>query len=136
MTSRVSTVDETSPPVTTVASGRWTSAPTPVAKSNGASPSAVVIPPIDIKKSLISAAKNIGAGHIHPHQFRHTCATRLKDQGAPMEHIMALGGWKSSMTAKRYARVNPVHLLQQHADRLEERPGHTPDDTKSKPTLP
>jgi len=27
-----------------------------------------------------------------------------------MEHIMALGGWKSSAMAKRYARVNPVHL--------------------------
>jgi integrase len=89
------------------------------------SPSAVVIPPIDIKKSLISAAKKIGAGHIHPHQFRHTYATRLMDQGVPMEHIMALGGWKSSAMAKRYARVNPVHL-QKHADRLEELPGHKP----------
>ena len=84
-----------------------------------------MIPPIDIKKSLISAAKKIGAGHIHPHQFRHTYATRLMDQGVPMEHIMALGGWKSSAMAKRYARVNPVHL-QQHADRLEELPGHKP----------
>jgi integrase len=89
------------------------------------SPSAVVIPPIDIKKSLISAAKKIGAEHIHPHQFRHTYATRLMDQGVPMEHIMALGGWKSSAMAKRYARVNPVHL-QKHADRLEELPGHKP----------
>ena len=90
-------------------------------------PSAVVITPINIKKSLISAAKKIGADHIHPHQFRHTYATRLMDQGVPMEHIMALGGWKSSAMAKRYARVNPVHL-QKHADRLEELPGHTPDD--------
>jgi hypothetical protein len=47
------------------------------------------------------------------------------DQGVPMEHIMALGGWKSSAMAKRYARVNPVHL-QKHADRLEELPGHKP----------
>ena len=31
------------------------------------SPSAIVIPHIDIKRSLISAAKKIGAGHIHPH---------------------------------------------------------------------
>ncbi len=99
------------------------------------SPSAVVIPPIDTKKSLISAAKKIGAGHIHPHQFRHTYATRLLDQGVPMEHIMALGGSKSSAMAKRYASVYPVHL-QKHADRLEELTGHTPDDTKTKPTLP
>ena len=95
------------------------------------SPSAVVIPPIDIKKSLISAAKKIGAAHIHPHQFRHTYATRLMDQGVPMEHIMALGGWKSSAMAKRYARVNPVHL-QQHADRLEELPGSYPRRLKTK----
>ena len=98
-------------------------------------PSAVVIPPIDIKKSLISAAKKIGADHIHPHQFRHTYATRLMDQGVPMEHIMALGGWKSSAMAKRYARVNPVHL-QKHADRLEELPGHTPDDLEPEPNSP
>jgi len=42
-------------------------------------PSAIVIPPIDIKKSLISAAKKIDADHIHPHQFRPTYATRLID---------------------------------------------------------
>ena len=54
-------------------------------------PSAVVIPPIDIKKSLISAAKKIGADHIHPHQFRHTYATRLMDQGVPMEPYHGTG---------------------------------------------
>jgi hypothetical protein len=27
-------------------------------------------------------------------------------RGVPMEHIMALGGWKSAAMAKRYARVN------------------------------
>ena len=54
------------------------------------------------------------------------------DQGVPMEHIMALGGWKSSVMAKRYARVNPVHL-QKHADRLEELPGHLSKDRETKP---
>lgn len=39
-----------------------------------------------------------------------------------MEHIMAPGGWKSSAMAKRYARVNPVHL-QKYANRLEELAG-------------
>ena len=57
------------------------------------------------------------------------------DQGVPMEHIMALGGWKSSAMAKRYARVNPVHL-QKHADRLEELPGHTPDNLGPEPKSP
>ena len=35
---------------------------------------------------------------------------------------MAPGGWKSSAMAKRYARVNPVHL-QKYANRLEELAG-------------
>ena len=86
-------------------------------------------------KSLISAAKKIGADHIRPHQFRHTYATRLMDKVLPMEDNMALGGWKSSAMAKRYARVNPVHL-QKHADRLEELPGHTPDDLEPEPNSP
>ena len=49
-----------------------------------------------------------------------------------MKHIMTLEGWKSSAMAKRYARVNPVHL-QKHADRLEELPGHTPDNLDPEP---
>ena len=76
-------------------------------------PEALVIGPIDLKKSLISASKQIGIKHIHPHQFRHTFATRLMQRGVAMEHIMALGGWKSATMAKRYARVNPVELHEQ-----------------------
>lgn len=76
-------------------------------------PEALVIGPIDLKKSLISASKAIGIKHIHPHQFRHTFATRLLQKGVAMEHIMALGGWKSATMAKRYARVNPVELHDQ-----------------------
>ena len=60
-----------------------------------------MIPLIDIKKSLMSAAKKIGACHIHPRQFRHTYATRLMDHGVPMAHIMAFDGWKGSAMAKR-----------------------------------
>ena len=37
--------------------------------------------------------------------------------------------------SKRYTRVNPVHL-KKHADRLEELPGHTPDDLEPEPTFP
>ena len=76
-------------------------------------PEALVIGPMDLKKSLISASKQIGIGHIHPHQFRHTFATRLMQRGVAMEHIMALGGWKSATMAKRYARVNPIALHEQ-----------------------
>ena len=45
---------------------------------------------------------------------------------------MDVDGWSSSAMAKNYARVNPVHL-QKHADRLEELPGHTPDDLEPEP---
>lgn len=76
-------------------------------------PKALVIGPIDLKKSLISASKQIGIKNIHPHQFRHTFATRLMQRGVAIEHIMALGGWKSATMAKRYARVNPVELHEQ-----------------------
>jgi integrase len=65
-----------------------------------------VIPPIDIKKSLISSTKRIGADHIHPHRFRHTYPTRLTDQGVPMEHIMTFGGWRSSAMTKRNEHAN------------------------------
>jgi len=57
------------------------------------------------------------------------------DQGVPMEHTRSLGGWMSSTMAKRYAGVNPVHL-QKHADRLEELPGHRPDDLEPEPVIP
>ena len=48
---------------------------------------------------------------------------------------MDVDGWSSSAMAKNYARVNPVHL-QKHADRLEELPGHTPDDLEPEPKSP
>ena len=76
-------------------------------------PNTPIIGKLDLKKSLMAAAKKIGLEHVHPHQFRHTFATRLMQRGVPMEHIMALGGWKSAAMAKRYARINPVELHDQ-----------------------
>ena len=54
---------------------------------------------------------------------KHTFATRLMQRGVPMEHIMALGGWKSAAMAKRYARINPVELHDQIRT-LEELPSY------------
>ena len=82
-----------------------------------------VIGKLDLKKSLMAAAKKIGLEHVHPHQFRHTFAPRLMQRGVPMEHIMALGGWKSAAMAKRYARINPVELHDQIRT-LEELPSY------------
>ena len=86
-------------------------------------PNTPVIGKLDLKKSLMAAAKKIGLEHVHPHQFRHTFATRLMQRGVPMEHIMALGGWKSAAMAKRYARINPVELHDQIRT-LEELPSY------------
>ena len=94
-----------------------------IAWPDDSNPDSLVLGEIDLKKSLIAAAKKIGVDHIHPHQFRHTFATRLMRRGIPMEHIMALGGWKTASMAKRYARVNPVELRQQ-IQALEELPGY------------
>jgi len=40
-------------------------------------PNTPVIGKLDLKKSLMAPAKKIGLKHVHPHQFRHTFATRL-----------------------------------------------------------
>jgi hypothetical protein len=50
-------------------------------------------------------------------------------RGVAMEHIMALGGWKSATMAKRYARVNPVELHEQIRllqETEDESPTHSP----------
>ena len=44
-------------------------------------PSVPVISPIDIKKSLISASKRVGIGHVYPHMLRLTFATKIRDHG-------------------------------------------------------
>ena len=49
--------------------------------------------------------------------------TSTDNGGVPMEHIMALGGWKSAAMAKRYARINPVELHDQIRT-LEELPSY------------
>jgi integrase len=103
-----------------------------IAWPDDSNPDSLVLGEIDLKKSLIAAAKKIGVDHIHPHQFRHTFATRLMRRGIPMEHIMALGGWKTASMAKRYARVNPVELRQQ-IEALEELPGYQMS-TETRPT--
>lgn len=90
-------------------------------------PEALVIGNMDLKKTLYAASKKIGVTNIHPHQFRHTFATRLMQRGVAMEHIKALGGWKSDSMAKRYARVNPVELHEQ-IQMLDELPGYKAGD--------
>lgn len=45
---------------------------------------------------------------VHPHQFRHTFAHKMKAAGARDEELMTLGGWKSPTMLTRYAKSTAV----------------------------
>lgn len=66
---------------------------------------AIVIPPIDIKKSLAMAAEQVGIPKLTRHMMRHTFATFLGGQGATDMDLMDLGGWKSVAMVRRYRKV-------------------------------
>ena len=66
---------------------------------------AVVIPPIEIKKSLAVAAEKIGIPKLTRHMMRHTFATYLGANGATDMDLMDLGGWKSVTMVRRYRKV-------------------------------
>ena len=63
---------------------------------------AIVIPPIDIKKSLVTAAAKIGLPKVTRHMMRHTFATYLGSKGVTDMDLMDLGGWKSVGMVRRY----------------------------------
>ena len=45
-----------------------------------------------IHRYVERVAKRAGVGHVHPHQLRHTLATRLINRGMSLEAIAALSG--------------------------------------------
>jgi integrase/recombinase XerC len=55
------------------------------------------------------------AERVHPHMFRHSCATHLLDRGAGIADISALLGHKNLNTTARYTHVSMVYLRGQHA---------------------
>ena len=67
-------------------------------------PSTIVIPPIDIKKSLAVAAEKVGLPKLTRHMMRHTFATFLGSKGATDMDLMDLGGWKSVAMVRRYRK--------------------------------
>ena len=73
-------------------------------------PSAIAIPHIDIKKSLISASKRCGIGHVYPHMLRHTFATKMRDNGVPLDRIQVFLGHKTMAMVLRYAKARPEQL--------------------------
>ena len=66
-------------------------------------PTAVIIPKIITYKSLRKAAAELGIEEFHPHQMRHTWATRLLEEGLNEFELMQLGRW-STMAMVRATR--------------------------------
>jgi integrase len=73
-------------------------------------PNAIVIPTIDINKSLATAAKKVGLPKLTRHMMRHTFATYLGANGATDMDLMDLGGWKSVTMVRRYRKAVNTRL--------------------------
>ncbi len=59
-----------------------------------------------IHRYVERVAKRAGVGHVHPHQLRHTLATRLINRGMSLEAIAALLGHPSMRMTLTYARIS------------------------------
>ncbi len=65
-----------------------------------------IVPYTSIRKSLSSAGKSAGLGHVRPQGLRHTFVTRMLDRGVPIEQVNYLAGHKSMAMTKRYDHAN------------------------------
>jgi integrase len=59
-----------------------------------------------IHRYVDRVAKRAGVGHVHPHQLRHTLATRMINRGMSLEAIAALLGHRSMRMTLMYARIS------------------------------
>ena len=63
-----------------------------------------------IRNTLKAAGERAEIGHVHLHMMRHTFATRLRDQGVPLDRIKELLGHKTMAMVLRYAKCTPIQL--------------------------
>jgi integrase len=59
-----------------------------------------------IHRYVERVAQRAGVGHVHPHQLRHTLATRMINRGMSLEAIAALLGHRSMRMTLTYARIS------------------------------
>jgi site-specific recombinase XerD len=59
-----------------------------------------------IHRYVDRVAQRAGVGHVHPHQLRHTLATRMINRGMSLEAIAALLGHRSMRMTLTYARIS------------------------------
>jgi len=53
-------------------------------------------------------------GRVHPHMFRHSCATHLLERGVGIADIGALLDHKNLNTTARYTHAYITYLREQH----------------------
>ncbi len=60
-----------------------------------------------------------GIGHIHPHQLRHTFASRWLAAGGNEGDLQRLGGWENADVMRRYGAAQGVDRALDAYDRID-----------------
>jgi len=65
-----------------------------------------------IRTAFETACRHAKLIDVTPHVLRHTFASRLVMNGAPLRTVQDLGGWKSLSMVVRYSHLSDTHRLE------------------------